>query len=123
MDVTRVITQLRTTDLAASVAFYTGKLGFVLSFQHEDFYAAVHRGPYELHLKLVDAPDPSIPFVAQQDHFHLYFETPDITVAADALKWHGVKFIRDVHDTAWGTRECIVEDNEGHTLYFGQHIS
>jgi hypothetical protein len=25
-----------------------------------------------------------------------------------------------VHETAWGTRECIIKDNVGLTLYFGQ---
>ena len=120
MQITSVIPQLRTTDLAASIAFYTTKLGFTLEFQYEDFYAGVRSGPYVVHLNLVDAPDPSIVFVDQGEHFHLYFETADIVATAEALERNGVRISRGVHETAWGTRECIVKDNVGHTLYFGQ---
>jgi catechol 2,3-dioxygenase-like lactoylglutathione lyase family enzyme len=120
MQITSVIPQLRTTDLAASIAFYTTKLGFTLEFQYEDFYAGVRSGPYAVHLKLVDVPDPSIEFVDEGEHFHLYFETTDIVAIADALERNGVRISRGVHETAWGTRECIIKDNVGHTLYFGQ---
>ena len=120
MQIKSVIPQLRTTDLAASIAFYTTKLGFTLEFQYEDFYAGVRSGQYVVHLKFVDAPDPSIAFVDQGEHFHLYFETADIVATADALERNGVRIARGVHETAWGTRECIVKDNVGHTLYFGQ---
>jgi catechol 2,3-dioxygenase-like lactoylglutathione lyase family enzyme len=122
MQITRVIPQLRTTDLAASIAFYTKVLGFTLEFRHEDFYAGVRNGHYQLHLKLVDSTDPSIVFVAEEEHFHLYFQVPDIVTTAAELKRHGVRLIRDVHETAWSTRECIIEDNAGHTLYFGEPV-
>jgi catechol 2,3-dioxygenase-like lactoylglutathione lyase family enzyme len=26
----------------------------------------------------------------------------------------------DVHETAWGTRELAIKDNQGHTVYFGE---
>ena len=120
MQISSVIPQLRTTDLAASIGFYTGTLGFTLEFQYEDFYAGVRSGPCVLHLKLVDAPDPSIAFVEREEHFHLYFETADVAAVAAELKHRGVRLERDVHATAWGTRECILKDNQGHTLYFGE---
>ena len=68
VQISSVIPQLRTTDLASSVAFYTTKLGFTLEFQYQDFYAGVRSGPYMIHLKLVDTPDPSIAYVAREDH-------------------------------------------------------
>ena len=30
----------------------------------------------------------------------------------------GVRFVRDLHDTRWGTTEFAIEDDQGHTLYF-----
>jgi catechol 2,3-dioxygenase-like lactoylglutathione lyase family enzyme len=120
MQISGIVPQLRTTDLAASIDFYTTKLGFTLDFRYEDFYAGVRSGNYVVHLKLIDAPDPSIAFVGQEDHFHLYFETGDVAAVADALRRRGVPLARDVHETAWGTRECIIKDNAGHTLYFGE---
>jgi catechol 2,3-dioxygenase-like lactoylglutathione lyase family enzyme len=120
MQISSVVPQLRTTDLAASIAFYTTKLGFTLEFQYEDFYAGVRSGDYVVHLKLIDAPDPSIAFVDRDEHFHLYFATADVAAAADGLTRRGVRLARDVHETAWGTREFAIKDNAGHTLYFGE---
>ena len=120
MEIARVIPQLRTTDLAASIAFYTELLGFTLEFQYGDFYAAVRTGPHVVHLKLVDEPDPSIAYVERQEHLHLYVETPDVAGLAAELERKGVKLLRGVHDTDWGTRECAVKDDQGHTLYFGE---
>jgi catechol 2,3-dioxygenase-like lactoylglutathione lyase family enzyme len=120
MQISSVVPQLRTTDLAASIEFYTTKLGFTLEFQYDDFYAGVRSGNYVVHLKLIDAPDPSIAFVDRDEHFHLYFDTADVSAVADELARRGVPLVKDVHETAWGTRECVIKDNAGHTLYFGQ---
>ena len=120
MQISSVIPQLRTTDLAASIEFYTTKLGFTVEFQYDDFYAGVRSGNYVVHLKLIDAPDPSIAFADRDEHFHLYFQTTDVSAVADDLERCGVRLVQGVHETAWGTRECIIKDNAGHTLYFGQ---
>ena len=120
MEISRVIPQLRTTNLAAALGFYVGTLGFTLEFVHDDFYAGVRRGDFVVHLKLVDDPDPSVEFVRQGDHLHLYLDTPDVSAVAAELKRKGVPLVRDVHDTDWNTRECVARDPDGHTLYFGQ---
>ena len=71
-------------------------------------------------LKLVDEVDSSIAFVDQGEHFHLYLETDDVVAAAERLRLAGVDFEREVHETPWGTREFVIKDDQGHTLYFGQ---
>lgn len=120
MHISNVIAQLRTTDMASSINFYTAKLGFGLEFQYQDFYAGIRAGNQVFHLKLVDEIDPTIAFVDKHEHFHLYFQTDDASVSAEFLKQRGVPFVEDVHDTAWGTREFVIKDDQGHTLYFGQ---
>ncbi|HEX3177355.1 MAG TPA: VOC family protein [Methylomirabilota bacterium] len=120
MPISRVIPQLRTTDLTRSVQFYTTRLGFTLDFTYADFYAGVRAGSQVVHLKRVDEPDPSIASVERGDHFHLYLETDDVDAAAAALARHGVALVKPVHDTPWGTREFTIRDDQGHTLYFGQ---
>jgi catechol 2,3-dioxygenase-like lactoylglutathione lyase family enzyme len=120
--ITDIIAQLRTTDLASSIDFYTTRLGFALEFQYRDFYAAVRAGDRVIHLKLVDAADPSIAFVDHGDHFHLYIGTDDIVAAAERLRLNGVRFEREVHETPWETREFVIKDDQGHTLYFGQPV-
>ena len=120
MAISSVITQLRTTNLGQSIRFYTEKVGLTLAFQYEDFYAGIRAGNQLFHLKLVDEKDPSIEFVDKGDHFHLYFETDAAQATADALKRNGVRLVKDVHDTPWGTKELAIKDDQGHTLYFGQ---
>jgi catechol 2,3-dioxygenase-like lactoylglutathione lyase family enzyme len=118
--ITGGIPQLRTTDLEASIRFYTETLGLKLEFRYEDFYAGIRAGNQLFHLKRVDEKDPSIAFVADGEHFHLYLETDDVAAAAAALKAKAVVFVKDIHDTAWGTREIAIKDDQGHTLYLGE---
>jgi catechol 2,3-dioxygenase-like lactoylglutathione lyase family enzyme len=120
MQISSAIAQLRTTNLVESIRFYTATVGLTLEFQYDDFYAGIRAGTQLFHLKLVDDRDPSIDFVDEGDHFHLYFVTDDAATAAAALKSKGVHLVKEVHDTAWGTREFVIQDDQGHTLYFGE---
>jgi catechol 2,3-dioxygenase-like lactoylglutathione lyase family enzyme len=122
MAITGIVAQLRTTDMASSVHFYTEKLGFSVEFNYRDFYAGIRAGSQVFHLKLVDEIDPSIPYVDEGDHFHLYFQTTDISDLAAQLKANGVKFLKDVHTTPWNTNEIVIHDDQGHTLYFGEPL-
>lgn len=120
MAISGMIPQLRTTDLKSSIRFYTMTLGLQLEFQYQDFYAGIRAGNQVFHLKLVDEKDPSIRFVENGAHFHLYLQTDDVAAAASALKTNGVRLVKDVHDTPWGTREIAIKDDQGHTLYLGE---
>lgn len=120
MSITSVSGQLRTTNLAASVRFYTETLGLELAFQYQDFYAGIRAGEQLFHLKHADTLDPSIRFVDEGGHLHLYLGTDDATALAATLERRGVRLIEPVHDTPWGTREFVIHDDQGHTLYFGE---
>lgn len=115
-----VIAQLRTTDLAGTIRFYTEMMGLTLDFQYEDFYAGIRAGRQVFHLKRVAETDPSIEFVDRGGHFHLYLETDDATGAAAQLRQKGVRLVKDLHDTPWSTREFVVKDDQGHTVYVGE---
>ncbi len=122
MTITRIVPQLRTTDMASSIRFYTETLGFSLEFKYQDFYAGIRAGGQIVHLKLVDEPDSSIAYVDQGEHFHLYLETDDVTAFAATLKANGVELVKDVHETPWNTREIVLHDDQGHTLYVGEPL-
>ena len=121
MRILGVTPQLRTTDLMQTIRFYTEMLGLVLEFRYRDFYAGIRGGDQRFHLKQVCEKDPSIDSVAEGDHFHLYLQTDDAFGAARILKERGVTLVRDVQDTEWGTREFVIRDDQGHTLYFGEN--
>lgn len=123
MTVSGLIPQIRTTDLEESIEFYVSKLGFELEFKYSDFYAGIRVGTQSLHLKLADRKDPSIAFVAEEGHLHLYFLTDDVDGEAERLRRNGIFLQRDVANTPWGTREFSILDNQGHVLCFGQRAT
>jgi catechol 2,3-dioxygenase-like lactoylglutathione lyase family enzyme len=123
MTVNRVATQIRTTNLDASIDYYVSRLGFELDFRFRDFYAGIKvTDDHSIHLKLVDEPDPSIRFVQQGDHLHLFFEVDDADATAERLRRSGAEFLKDLDETAWGTREFYVLDDQGHVLCFAQSV-
>lgn len=122
MNITGVIAQLRTTDLDASIRFYTETLGMRLAFRHEDFYAGIEADGQAFHLKRVCEVDPSIADVREGGHFHLYFRTDDVAALAARFERNGVRLVEGVHETAWRTREFVIEDEQGHILYFGEPL-
>lgn len=121
MPISSITAQLRTRDLDGSIRFYTEKVGLALEFRHSDFYAGIRAGNQVFHLKLIDAPDPSIAFVQAGDHLHLYLGTDDVDAVAQMLKRNGVRLRQDPTDTPWQTRELVFLDDQGHTIYVGQN--
>jgi catechol 2,3-dioxygenase-like lactoylglutathione lyase family enzyme len=123
MTVSAVTPQLRTTNLDESIDFYVSRLGFTLSFRYEDFYAGIGVGTQSFHLKHVDTKDPSIDFVEDGGHLHLYFTTDDADREAARLQSNGITLYRDLCDTPWSTREFWVADPQGHLLCFSQPVN
>ena len=119
MEIEELVPQLRTTDLERAIHFYTKKLGFALSFRYQDFYAGVSCGDRMIHLKLVDDPDPGIDFVRGGQHLHIHFSVRDIRAAFRQVQEAGVKIVEGISDRPWGMTEFVIEDPDGHTLYFG----
>ena len=115
--------QLRTTDLDGSIRFYTERVGLELDFRHADFYAGIRSGDSGFHLKRVDTPDPSIAFVEEGGHLHLYLGVDDIDSFAERLRGAGIELIQPPCDTDWGTRELVFHDDQGHTIYAGMRVS
>jgi catechol 2,3-dioxygenase-like lactoylglutathione lyase family enzyme len=122
MAIVGVVSQLRTTDLASSIRFYTEKLGLSVEFVYEDFYAGIRVGTQTFHLKRVDEKDPTVSYVEECEHFHLYFVTEGVAQLAQRLKADGVALVKDVHETPWSTREVVIHDDQGHILYLGEAL-
>jgi catechol 2,3-dioxygenase-like lactoylglutathione lyase family enzyme len=122
MTIKHIIPQLRTTDMTSSVNFYTEKLGFRVEFNYEDFYVGIRAGHELFHLKLVDEQDPSIAYVDEGGHLHLYIQTDNVAAFAARLKERDVSVVEDVHNTPWNTKEFVIHDDQGHTLYFGEPL-
>ena len=122
MRVLTVTPQLRTTNLDRSIRFYTEQVGLELEFRHADFYARIRAGSGGFHLKLVDAPDPSVAFVNEGGHLHLYLGVDDVDAFAERLRASGVGLVQPPCNTQWGTRELVFHDDQGHTIYAGMPV-
>jgi catechol 2,3-dioxygenase-like lactoylglutathione lyase family enzyme len=112
--------QLFVSDLTASFAFYTQKLGFGIAFRYGEppFYGQVERDAAKLNLRVVDEPvlDPGL-----RDREHML--SASITLDdADALflefQSAGVDFAQTIKDEPWGARTFIVRDPDGNLILF-----
>ncbi|HTU68353.1 MAG TPA: VOC family protein [Steroidobacteraceae bacterium] len=123
MAVLTITPQLRTTDLDGSIRFYTERVGLKLEFKHADFYAGIRSGNGSFHLKLVDSQDPSVAFVDEGGHLHLYLGVDDVDSFAERLRTAGIELIQPPCNTDWGTRELVFHDDQGHTIYAGMPVA
>ena len=73
-----------------------------------------------IHLKRVDDPDPGIDFVRNGQHLHVHFGVRDLHAAFRHVQEAGVKIIEGISKRPWGLTEFVIEDPDGHTLYFGE---
>jgi len=119
MLIAAIATQLRVFDLERSVRFYIDRLGFTQEFCHGDFYIGLRAAGTSLHLKKVDAPDPSIPFVQAGDHLHLYLTVSDIDAAFKEIRGNA-EVVAPITTKPWGLREFTIRDPDGHTIYIAQ---
>lgn len=110
---------LAVTDLAASVRFYTGVLGFAEDLR-VDGWAFLSRGACRL--RLGHCPD-ATPMRAVPDHsWFAYLHVTDAAglfaevVAKGAEVWHPLA------DKPWGVREFAVVTPDGHRVVFGERL-
>jgi catechol 2,3-dioxygenase-like lactoylglutathione lyase family enzyme len=115
MYITSVATQVRVADLNRALLFYTETLGFVEEFRRRDFFAAVRAGGTSLHLKQVATTDPSIAFVKDGDHCHLYIRVIDLEDTFSELEGK-VELVYPITTKSRGDREFTIRDPDGHTI-------
>ncbi len=116
--VTSFAPQFLVEDLARSIAYYQ-KLGFAFGDPWEGFYAIGYVDGLELHLKEPPKNDAARQY--QRDHEHL-----DAAAGVDGIEAfyaqcvaNGVKIIRPLAATEWGTKDFYVEDPDGYIVSFG----
>ncbi|MBR9862442.1 MAG: hypothetical protein GYB24_03275 [Rhodobacteraceae bacterium] len=111
---------LPASDLAAGVAFYTGKLGFELAGQWtgEDGtpnFAIVQLGGITLGLTASDRPVPAEDWAA-------YFYLEDIDAFTDQVLGRGVKLLRGPEESFYHCKEVELADLHGNRLCFAQDL-
>ena len=120
-----VVPVIRCTDMARSLAFYTGVLDFRLKYpgqSHEDLVIDIVNDMAELQLSVLggDGVFGSATNIGVMDVdalFKMY-----IARGLDASKRPDSPVHQGPVDQTWGKREFYVTDPDGNTLRFGQVI-
>jgi uncharacterized glyoxalase superfamily protein PhnB len=112
-----------TLDIPATLAYYTGKLGFQCQGTWLDppVYAIVARDQQMIHFRCAEPP------TANPDKYadelldaHLSVEDADALFAEYAAQ--GVEFTRALGNTPWRERGFVVKDCDGRLLAFGANM-
>ncbi len=119
MHIVTLATQLRVADLERALRFYVEALGFEEEFRFQDFYAGLRAHGTSLHLKRVELTDPSVDYVREGDHLHLYLRVTDVEAAFRELEGKA-ELVYPITTKPWGDREFTIRDPDGHTIYIGQ---
>jgi catechol 2,3-dioxygenase-like lactoylglutathione lyase family enzyme len=115
---TSLAPQFLVEDLERSIAYYT-TLGFEFGEPWEGFYAIGRLDGLELHLK--EAPKNLSERQHRRENQHL---DPSAGVSGieafyDQCVANGMKIIKPMASTDWGTKDFYVEDPDGYIICFG----
>lgn len=110
--------QFLVDDLARSMQFY-GKLGFTFDKPWEGFYAIGSRDGFELHLKQAPKHDADRRFRREHEHLDASAGVSGIEAFYEQCVANGVKILRALEQTEWGTKDFYIEDPDGYIISFG----
>jgi len=116
---------LKTTDLPATIAFYTQTLGFTVANQMNDddgnpYWVSLESGPIGLMFyssQSLDSP-PGLPAMTGV----LYFNPADVRALWADLKAR-VQVEWELQEMPYGMLEFAIRDPNGYILSFGQEIT
>ena len=117
---TGIAPQLLVADLDRAIAYYCDKLGFVLDFTYQSFYAAVTRDGFAIHLKHAPRLAGEREHRKQNEHLDAYISVSGIRGLFAELERRGARVVKPLEGRPWGTVDCYVEDPDGYVLCFSE---
>ncbi|HJR20123.1 MAG TPA: VOC family protein [Dongiaceae bacterium] len=117
------VPQLFVSDIAASCAFFTDKLGFAVEFAYGEppFYAQVKRDGAQIALRHVDRPvldKISMAMKADVDMLAASISVDDVKSLYSEFQAADVAFHQALRAEPWGARTFIVRDPDGNLILF-----
>jgi catechol 2,3-dioxygenase-like lactoylglutathione lyase family enzyme len=118
-----------TRDIPATLAYYTGKLGFAclgtwptaLSLNDPPVYAIVARDQQVIHFRCAEPPTAN-PDKYADELLDAYVRIEDADALYAEYAAQGVEFTRGLGNMPWNTREFVVKDCDGRLLAFGANL-
>lgn len=119
MKLKRLFTILETENLAETISFYTGFLGFERTavFPEEDpVWASLRNGEFEISFSL---PNPHMGYGKSILSGSIYLNVDDADVVWNQLR-DKVEVVYPIETFDYGMREFGIRDNNGYVLNIGQ---
>lgn len=112
-----------TLDVAATLAYYTGKLGFrcLGTWQDPPVYAIVVRDQQRIHFRCATPPTANLDKYADE-LLDAYLSVEDADALYAEYAATGVEFTRELANMPWHSREFVVKDCDGRLLAFGANL-
>ena len=122
-----------TTDIPATLAYYTGKLGFAClgtwpsALSPNDppvyapIYAIVARDQQVIHFRCAEPPTAN-PEKYRDELLDAYLLVEDADALYSEYAAQGVEFTRGLGNVPWHKREFVVKDCDGRLLAFGANL-
>jgi len=105
------------SDLERSLDFYTQELGFEIDFRYEDFYAAITRDGYSIHLKLGTPNMEERLSRGKNEDLDLIFSIDNIHDLFEAIRSRTVIIVRPLREMPYG-HEFYIADPDGYISGF-----
>jgi uncharacterized glyoxalase superfamily protein PhnB len=107
-------------DLRKALAFYEKRLGFIVDFVHDDFYAGISRDGATIHLKTAPKLDGDRVHRKSEEHLDAYLDVSGVRDLHDEFVDRGTPITKPLERRAWGTLDFHVEDPDGYILCFSE---
>lgn len=109
--------QFLVSDLNRSIEFYTGKLGFEVSFRYEGFYSGIIKDGFSIHLKLADTSIEERENRRSNEHLDITFTVEGIEDLYEDVLNKSVEVIQSLRNMPYG-REFYIADPDGYIIGF-----
>ena len=113
--------QFLVTDLEHSIDFYIKKLGFTVAFRYEDFYAAIVKDGYSIHLKSGKPSGEERKRKRENKDLDVVFSVERIEELYQEFYNKAVEITQPLSDQPYG-REFYIADPDGYILAFVQEL-
>lgn len=110
---------LAVPDVAATAAWWTGRMGFTL-WMEPDGWKFVRRGGCSI--MLGECPDAIDPADLGEHQYFAYILVDDLDAYHAEIAPQGVEILSGPADKPWGMREMAVRTPDGHRVMFGQDL-
>ncbi len=116
--VTSFAPQFLVDDLGRSIAYYR-RLGFSFGEPWGGFYAIGRLDGLELHLKEASKSPAERQYRRDNEHLDAAAGVEGIEAFYERAVANGVKILKPLEVTPWGTKDFYIEDPDGYIVSFG----